>query len=217
MRRMIIVCEGPTEQEFCLDIIAPELIKYDITVEAPIIKHSNGGVVAWDTIKRQLIAHLHEGDVAVSMLIDYYGIKDSFKFPGWEESKSIQDKVSRMHFLFDAMENDLPSNIQNRFIPYIQLHEFEGLLFSNIDVILQNFDPKKVDFQSLKTAEQSFDNPELINNGVNTAPSKRLIKAIPDYSKVLYGNVLALGVTLYTMRQKCPLFNEWIERMMKIK
>lgn len=32
MKRLIIVCEGPTEQEFCKNIIAPTLLKYEIAV-----------------------------------------------------------------------------------------------------------------------------------------------------------------------------------------
>lgn len=35
MKRLIIVCEGPTENEFCLEMLAPILLKSDIYVEAP--------------------------------------------------------------------------------------------------------------------------------------------------------------------------------------
>lgn len=27
MKRLIIVCEGPTEHEFCVNVLAPELLK----------------------------------------------------------------------------------------------------------------------------------------------------------------------------------------------
>lgn len=62
MKRLIIVCEGPTENEFCLEMLAPILLKSDIYVEAPLIKKSNGGIVPWQAIKRQIETHLHEGD-----------------------------------------------------------------------------------------------------------------------------------------------------------
>ncbi len=39
MKRLIIVCEGPTENEFCLEMLAPILLKSDIYVEAPLIKN----------------------------------------------------------------------------------------------------------------------------------------------------------------------------------
>ena len=32
MKRLIIVCEGPTENEFCLEMLAPILLKSDIYV-----------------------------------------------------------------------------------------------------------------------------------------------------------------------------------------
>ena len=73
------------------------------------------------------------------MLIDYYGIKHSHNFPGWQEALNIEEKYTRMDFLFGKMKEDLPIHLQNRFIPYIQLHEFEGLLFSDVSVIQNNF------------------------------------------------------------------------------
>ena len=71
MNRLIIVCEGETEQEFCKDVLASYFREKNIYIEYPTIKHSNGGIVPWATLKRQLINHLHEGEVSVSMLIDY--------------------------------------------------------------------------------------------------------------------------------------------------
>ena len=67
MKRLIIVCEGPTEHEFCVNILAPELLKSDIYVEAPLLKKSNGGIVPWSAIKRQIEMHLHERDAYVSL------------------------------------------------------------------------------------------------------------------------------------------------------
>lgn len=67
MKRLIIVCEGPTEQEFCTEVLGVEFAKHDIYVEAPVIKHSHGGIVPWATIKKQILNHLQEGDVYVSI------------------------------------------------------------------------------------------------------------------------------------------------------
>ena len=217
MKRIVIVCEGPTEQEFCNNVLLPEFIRHDITIEAPAIKHSHGGIVPWGTLRKQLVNHLYESDVHVSMLIDYYGIKDDYKFPGWQESKTIQDKQERMHFLFDRMREDLPAQLQNRFLPYIQLHEFEGLLFSDIDVLQHNFMPYEIDIKELQEAADKYPNPELINDHPNTAPSKRLGRAICGYEKVLYGNLLAMDIGLEKIREKCPLFNEWIITMLTTK
>ncbi len=216
MKRLIIVCEGPTEQEFCDSVLAPEFIKHDIIIENPVIKHSQGGIVHWDVLKKQLINHLHENEVIVSMLIDYYGIKPQLKFPGWEESININNKEERLNYLLAKIKEDIPQNIRHRFIPYIQLHEFEGLLFSNINVFQENFTVDEVDMNALQKAVDKYDNPELINDSPRTAPSKRLEKAINGYSKVLYGNFLAMEIGLEQIRNKCPLFNEWINKLLTI-
>ena len=157
--------------------------------------------------------HLNEGDCFVTLLIDYYRIKDSYNFPGWIDSKNITNIYDRMHFLFDKMSLDLDEELRPRFIPYIQLHEFEALLFSDISVFNRNFTSDELDFHSLEQAIKCVETPEEINNGPATAPSERLKKAIKGYDKVVYGACLASEIGLDTIREKCQLFNEWIEKL----
>ena len=119
----------------------------------------------------------------------------------------------KMHFLFDKMSLDLDEELRPRFIPYIQLHEFEALLFSDISVFNRNFTSDELDFHSLEQAINSVDTPEEFNNGPATAPSERLKKAIKGYDKVVYGACLASEIGLDTIREKCKMFNEWIEKL----
>lgn len=217
MKRLIIVCEGPTENEFCLEMLAPILLKLDIYVEAPLIKKSNGGIVPWQAIKRQIETHLHEGDANVSMLVDYYGIKDSYNFPGWIESKDILSLTDRFQFLCDRMKADISPVLAPRFIPYMQIHEFESLLFSDINVFKDNFDKSEMNFSILEDANREFSNPEEINSRPSLAPSKRLTKAIPGYDKVLYGNYIAVETGLSRIMEKCPLFRQWITSLTSIQ
>lgn len=213
MKRLIIICEGPTEQEFCMEVLGADLAKRDVYVEAPLIKHSHGGIVPWATIKRQILKHLQEGEACVSMLVDYYGIKEQFGFPGWEESLCIVDKTERLHFLLEKMEEDIPEEFRYRFIPYIQMHEFEGLLFSDVHAFLNSFEEDEIKIEDLQAAADAFESPEMINNSPETAPSKRLIDAIPDYDKIVFGNCVAMDIGLEKIRKKCPLFNEWVEKL----
>lgn len=216
MKRLIIVCEGPTENEFCLEVLAPELRRADIYVEAPLIKKSNGGIVPWAAIKRQIEMHLHQGDAFVSLLLDYYGIRDSYKFPGWMESKRIASMPDRWRFLCDSMKSDISPELAPRFIPYMQMHEFESLLFSDIEVFQTNFSSNEMDFSILKNAIRECPNPEEINSRPTLAPSKRLLAAIPGYEKVVYGNLLAIDIGLNRMVEKCPLFSQWISALLSI-
>lgn len=217
MRRLIVVCEGQTEQGFCINVLAPYMMTKGFAVEAPVIKHSHGGIVPWDTLKRQLIEHLHEGKAIVTMLIDFYQIKDSYRFPGWMEAKSISELKEKMYYLFHKMESDIPDEFRDRFIPYIQLHEFEGLLFSDISAYRNNFSASECDFSALQGAMANHGSPEEINNSPETAPSSRLQRAIIGYNKVVHGSILAEEMGLQTIREKCPLFNSWIERLESIE
>lgn len=119
----------------------------------------------------------------------------------------------KMRFLFRQMLHDLDGKFRARFVPYIQLHEFEGLLFSDISVFARNFTDGELDFRLLKEAVACSGSPEEINNGPATAPSERLKRAVKGYDKVVYGACLAAETGLEAIREKCVLFREWLERL----
>lgn len=213
MKRLIIICEGETEQEFCKDVLYGYLQKKDIYIETPLIKKSLGGIVPWGDLKKQIDLHLQE-NVYVTMLIDYYGIQDFHQFPKWEESKSIVNKIERISFLENAMRDEFEDRVKHRFIPYIQLHEFEGLLFNNIETFKTNIPSKELTgLEELENTIDTNDNPELINEGKNTAPSKRLMRLISGYNKIVYGAILAESIGLERLRAKAVRFNGWIQKL----
>ena len=211
MKRIIIVCEGPTEKEFCQDILLPHFQKLNIVIEAPLIKQSGGGIVPWRILKSQLERHLAEGDAVVTTFIDYYGIRKDHEFPGWEAAQVAP--YERVACIEEAFEKDIDDR---RFIPYIQLHEFESLLFSDVDAFARNFADYDLDLEKLRKVVNEFENPEDINNSPKTAPSKRILGAVKSYSKVLDGNCVAMDIGLERMRQCCPHFNEWVSEMEKV-
>ncbi|OIP83304.1 MAG: hypothetical protein AUK44_05825 [Porphyromonadaceae bacterium CG2_30_38_12] len=216
MKRLIIICEGETEQEFCKDVLYNHFFSRDIVIETPLIKKSMGGIVAWEHIKSQILLHLKE-DVTVTLLIDYYGIKNYHNFPKWAESKTIVNKIDRMTFLENAMKEDIDDVVRFRFIPYIQLHAFEGLLFNNIETFKGNIPDNE--FTNILELERTINlhaNPELINDGLTTAPSKRLESLIKGYNKIVYGAILAEEIGLERLRAKAVRFNEWIAKLESI-
>lgn len=150
----------------------------------------------------------------MTTFIDYYGINDYHEFPNWSSAKEIPDKNLRMQSLEQAMCSDLSQNLQYRFLPYLQLHEFEGLLFSDIKPFLTQInDSDFKDKSGFKAIFENNPNPELINNNPETAPSKRLEQHILGYNKVVYGNIIAESVGLALIRSKCPRFNEWVLKL----
>ncbi len=56
----------------------------------------------------------------------------------------------------------------------------------------------------------SYDNPEEIDDGVETAPSKRLLRMIPRYRKIVDGVNAAQIIGIDRVRAQCPHFNDWL-------
>ncbi len=219
MKRIIVICEGPTEREFCNTILVPYFLSYDISIQAPLIKHSHGGIVPWNVFLQQINIHLKsERNAYVTTLIDYYGINETHRFPKWKESGAIADINDRTDYLEESMKQCVDESLRHRFLPYIQLHEFESLLFSNVEAF-QRVIPREdlVGLEELQQVSERFDNPELINNSKTTSPSHRMHRIIKGYNKIVYGNYLAEDIGLPTIRQRCPRFNRWITTLQQIK
>ena len=214
MKRVIIICEGQTEREFCEKVLAPHLFPLDIFIQAPLIKESSGGIVKWGILKKQIETHLLEPSVIVSTLIDYYGLYEKFNFPKWLDGEKVVDKNARMDFLEKSMRDEVADEVAYRFIPYLQLHEFEALLFNTIELFYEQV--PKADLIGIKELNEIFaqyENPEMINNIRETSPSHRLKRIIKGYNKVLYGHYFAEAIGINKIRAKSPRFNQWIERL----
>lgn len=218
MKRLIIIGEGQTEQAFCKDVLQPFFATKSIYIQNPTIKKSKGGIVPWKELKKEILNHLKSDETAyVTLLIDYYGIKAIHEFPHWMEAQTIVNKNKRMDFLENAMLEEIENKYEKRFIPYIQLHEFEGLLFCDQDVFDENFEKEEfLDYNYLDETIERYANPEMINDGKTTAPSKRLSRIILGYQKTVHGPLLVEEIGLKAMRGKCPRFNNWIEKMSEI-
>jgi len=219
MKRIIVICEGQTEAAFCETILQPYFSNKDVSLAYPLIKHSGGGIVSWNILCNQITTTLkHDRSAFVTTFIDYYGLKPKHQFPRWKEAEAIPDKYGRMVAIEAAMKNSIDAELQHRFLPYIQLHEFESLLFSKesaiVDLIPDELLIGKAELEELMVL---YPNPEMINNAPETSPSHRLKKIIKGYSKVLHGELICEGIGLDQLRLKCPHFNEWVSCMERIQ
>jgi hypothetical protein len=101
-----------------------------------------------------------------------------------------------------------------RFIPYIQLHEFEALVFSKPDMIKYEYYGRETEVSKLAVMLIEKDNnPELINDSAVTAPSKRIEVLIPEYDKVNSGVLILKAIGIDHIRSQCKHFNEWLTRL----
>ncbi|MCB0456722.1 MAG: DUF4276 family protein [Flavobacteriaceae bacterium] len=218
MKRIIMICEGPTEQAFAKTNLQVPFLNKNIILQTPLIKASRGGIVKWQKLKDQIYTHLiSEPDAFVTTFIDYYGMYAKYQFPGWDAAHKILEKNSRMDSLEQAMLGSIEPKLQYRFIPYLQLHEFEGLLFNDIEVI-KNQIPSE-DLVGIAELEQTFadyPNPEMINNNKTTSPSHRLERIISGYNKIVYGDIISEAIGLDRIKAKSPRFNNWITQLENI-
>lgn len=218
MDRIIMICEGQTEQAFAKSTLQVPLIAKNISLQAPTIKASRGGIVKWNRLKEQIEMHLKSDPGAyVTTFLDYYGMYEKHVFPGWVEAHNIPDKNKRMDFLEQSMLKAIDPELAHRFIPYLQLHEFEGLLFNDIDVIYSQIPADDIVGKAeLEKTFHDYDNPEMINDNRETSPSHRLQRIIRGYNKVVYGDILSEAIGLERIRAKSPRFNKLITTLENI-
>ncbi len=218
MKRIIIICEGPTEQAFCKTNLQLYLQAKDIYIQTPLIKHSRGGIVKWATLKQQIETHLKVDTSAfVTTFIDYYGLYSKYNFPNWDISERIPNRNIRMEAIEQGMHKDVSQELRYRFIPYLQLHEFEGLLFNDISIFYNQIPPADIVGKvELEKIFAEYNNPEMINTKKETSPSHRLKRIIKGYNKIIHGDILAEAIGLNKIRKKSPRFNEWIAKIENI-
>ena len=224
MRHLYLYVEGSTELTFADVVLRPHLESFQVYLEVMKADQSRskgkvykGGVTRYAPFEkglRKLLAqHSKRADVTISTMIDLYALPPDF--PGWNEAeKSRVDPYARVSHLEHALADDIEPN-RSRFIPYIQLHEYEALLFAEPEQ-LALFYPKYPDqIAKIQQVIKDQPNPELINDGKHTAPSKRIIALLPDYdaAKPIAGPQVAERIGLPTLRGKCRHFSEWVQSL----
>lgn len=210
-----ILCEGPTEQNFVTKVLAPHLKDFNAFCKtSSLAPGTQGGVVSFERlyagIKNELgrsRAHQY-----VTTMIDLYKIGD---FPE-AAKRGAESGLERVRRIERAMAQEMGSG---QFVPYIQLHEFEALVLVDVAEIPAQFPDGEAD-TGLVTLHKSIagQRPEEIDDGKETAPSKRIIRAIPRYAhrKATAGPSIAGAIGLERLRAACPHFGDWLSRLEKL-
>lgn len=203
MKRVAIVVEGDTEEEFVKLVLEPHLAAYKV-VAAAIPPKGQGGNISVDRLAPTM-ANLSWNFDAVTSLVDFYGFKG--KQIG-ESAADIEERIDsriKQHNPRDAYE--VPQ------FAYVQLHEFEALLYSRPAAfnLIQGLLPNAM--HTLEKVAGQFESPEDINDNFDTAPSKRITSAVPNFRKRLHGPAIAAEIGLKAIRAACPRFHAWVERL----
>ena len=207
MIRLAISVEGRTEEEFVNSVLASHLRPLSVEPTAVLIGRarsgSGGGNVSVDRLASDMVILYRNFDFVTS-LVDFYGFRGKNDRTVLELEEHVsQEARTRIDRLWD----------QRKVIPYVQMHEFEGILFSDVAAFGTAIDAPTDSVRRLEEVRSQFPTPEDINDDPNTAPSKRIADAIPGYHKRLHGPLVAMDIGLNAIRGECRRFNEWLTRL----
>ncbi|MBQ2258337.1 MAG: DUF4276 family protein [Lachnospiraceae bacterium] len=205
---IMILCEGETEDLFVRNILSPYLQMKNVYTDTVIL----GGVSRYAGIKKDLekLGKSRKYDLLTTML-DYYKLPQDV--PGVKTCKEVEPCRIAEHIEKSIHEDLKEKMLAGQFLPYIQMHEFESLLFSDVDCFekCNGIKPKMI--AELKSEVGEFETPEHVNNSEQTAPSKRIKRIFGSYQKTIDGISVAQAIGIETMMKRCSHFARWIENL----
>ena len=215
MKRLYIVVEGQSEQEFVKSTLSPYLNGKGIFSVSPILiktsKHGRGGHVNATHLANTingLLKETQDTQIIVTTFIDLFRIPTNM--PGYDNAQLLSNSIAQVEYLEGCLAEAIGDR---RFYPYIQRHEFEALVFSS-----------NIGFEKYFTEDQAsrtevivngFNNPEDVNSSPESSPSKLILAIVPDYDKVLFGNLLALEIGIDVILSRCPRFATWVSELIR--
>lgn len=225
MRRVEALVEGQTEFRFVEELLAPHLIGHGVHLW-PILSgkpgRRSGGVRKWTEARQDILRSLHNSSRhSTTLMVDYYGMPDDW--PGREASCVLQGEGKAL-----AVENAIRQDIEQEFpggmkpvsfLPYVQLHEFEALLFAGESELSKALVGLNPDASQQSLQEQfsrinaAFPSPEMINDDPATSPSHRIKDLVRIYKKPLIGATVATEIGIARLRACCPHFARWLGQL----
>lgn len=196
MIRLAISVEGPTELECIKNVLAVHLREKGVEAQP----FSMNGNITVGRLAGDMANHFWEFD-RVTSLVDFYGFRD-------KNTASPDELEGRIHQAIN--ERTMRSWDESRVFPYVQRHEFEGLLFSEVSAFGEVMLLPDRCIEELEGIRARFSTPEDINDSKESAPSKRILKVIPRYNKHVNGYMIAEAAGLDRIRAECPRFNCWL-------
>jgi hypothetical protein len=221
MKNLYLTVEGQTEETFARDVLQPHLAAFNVFLWPPRFagphgrRHGRipqGGMFntfrhALEDMRRWLKEN-HSADARFSMMVDLYHLPHDF--PGYAEAMPRPDCYEQAV----ALEAPLAAELADpRFLPYLQVHEFEALLLAVPAQFADWFENRQQALAALAADCQGFETPERIDHGQHSHPKARIQRHYDDYDENVHGPLLAHAIGLPTLRQRCPHFHQWLTRL----
>jgi len=216
MVEVIVFAEGSTEEKFIKQVLAPTLRPLQVFVKPQMLntsQNAKGGAVTFDRLKFNARNTLRQHpDAVLGTFLDLYALDTDF--PAFGDAKKKPDVHARVTCLQNALHEAIVAHAgcrPERFLPHIQPHEYEGLLFSDVEA-LSTLEPTWAkSLSALTKVRASADTPEHINDGFETKPSRQLANLLhPKYQKTSHGPRAAERITLEVIERECAHFRTWM-------
>ena len=225
MRRLLVHVEGVTEETFVRDVLGPHLecrgnskVAARLMGNARLRSHRGGGR-SWQSVRQGILRRLRQDRQAfATTMVDYYGMPESRskRWPGRVEAARLafeQRAETIQNALARDIQNDMGTDFNpSRFIPYVSMHEFEALLFSDCMGFADSVGHPGIGRKMQEILDQ-FGSPEAIDDSYTTAPSKRIEGLLPSYDKVAMCPTAIRKIGLENIRHQCPHFAGWLSRL----
>lgn len=215
-----MLVEGPTEHAIVDRVLAPALGLKGVYLYPRVVGqpgHKGGNKFA--LVRRDLKALIHqEPGSTVTTLFDYYGLPKDWPGVANAARKSPSEVPGVIEpAICEAIAGDIGRSFNaERFIPYIQLHEIESLLFAGPEEMAHVFEKSEL-AAKFEQIVRECGGCEYINNNPESTPSKRIQNLFPGYKKGSSVNAhayrIAQRIGVDRMRAQCPHFNEWLTRL----
>ena len=173
MKRLYMTVEGQTEAAFATSVLTPHLANFDVFLSPPRFtglhrrrrgRIPQGGLLntfghALADIRVWLLED-KSPDARFSMMVDLYSLPHDF--PGYEQG--MARPTGREQAV--ALQRSLTDEIGDaRFIPYLQVHEYEALVLVDPRRIATVYDVKASEMNALCRECKEYDSPEEIDQG----------------------------------------------------
>jgi hypothetical protein len=217
--RVYVICEGSTEEQFIKTVLSPFLSSFKTYLSPCLIGKPGhkGGNVTYERLKLDVTGFLKRDSGAFcTTMIDYFGLPSDFPGKPVPKNSDATEKAKRIE---DSLGEKIRLEIDERwrperFIPYVQMHEFEGLLFSDPSAIASELEVSLHD--QLKAVRDKFATPEDIDEGQTTAPSKRIKRIYPAYDKPRHPILIAQRIGINTILDCCLHFKNWVSNLRQL-
>jgi len=221
MKSLYLTVEGQTEEAFARELLQPQLSAFNVFLWPPRFtgphgrRHGRiprGGM--FHTFQhtladmRRWLKENQSPDARFSMMVDLYHLPHDF--PGYANGMAQADCYRQADLLEAAIGEELGDP---RFIPYLQVHEFEALALSEPSHFADWFEGRLRALAALAAECQPYDTPERIDHGQHSHPKARIKKHFEDYDEDLHGPLITYTIGLPRLRERCPHFNHWLTRL----